>query len=168
MITPTHNTDAAPPEYQSKGLVFLAGAIKYWWLHVCNNCKAEYITAQDECIECGHNEVYNLWGGHEHTCYTGWRDQVQRKLIAERYLSYAPHMAFKGTWYEDAQVINDAAIRASNVMLVLSPPNIPTLGTDEEVKIAHSAGVPVIYAPPGTDLDNLFLAIQDEVQNGVL
>lgn len=160
MRVPKWDTDAAPPEYQSKGLVILAGAIKYWWLYVCDTCSLTYM--EEQVCTCG-GTTSALWGGPEHTEYVKWRQTVNDLLIAEKYLVYRPHEAFKGTWTEDAQVVNDCVIRASKAMLVLSPPNIPTEGTDAEVEIAHSVGVPVIYGPPGTDLLNLLKAIEVEI-----
>lgn len=163
MIEPKWDTDAAPPEYESKGLIFLAGAIKYWWLHVCQDCKEIYMSHQDQCVECGGYEVLNLWGGPEHTEYVQWRKDVNDLLIAEKYLVYRPHEAFKGTWTDDAQAVNNIGIYVSKVMLVLSPPNIPTEGTDAEVEIARGYGKPVIYAPPGTDLLVLMALIEEEI-----
>ena len=80
---------------------------------------------------------------------------MRRKLIEERFLTYAPHEAFKGTWDERAQAINDAAIRTADVFLKLSDEDIPSDGTDDEIRIAHEAGTAVGYAPPGYDLDRL-------------
>jgi hypothetical protein len=79
-----------------------------------------------------------------------WRNDVRALLIANGFLTYAPHEAFKGTWADRAQAINDAAIAASDVMLVLSPPGVITNGTDDEVDYAIKVGTRVEYAPPGT------------------
>lgn len=164
MITPSHETDAAPPERGCEGMVFLAGAIKYWWLKKCNRpgcghinaedarfCTRRYVSAQTGKMEsCNWTGVYEIWGTDEHTEYVNHRDYVRRALIQERFLTYAPHEAFKGTWSEAAQAVNDAGIAASDVMLVLSPPKIPTYGTDDEVAYARRVETPVIYVPPGS------------------
>lgn len=170
MIVPSHETDAAPPERGCKGLVFLAGAIKYWWLTKCGNCGhvgAEGLPAYSECPMCSANAMLELWGGPEHTEYVQWRNFVRKGLIKAGYLTYAPHEAFKGTWDERAQSVNDAGIAASHMMLVLSPPGIPTDGTDSEVAYAERVGTPVIYAPPGTTVVELLKSIEGVMRHGV-
>jgi len=159
MIVPSHETDAAPPDRGCQGLVFLAGAIKYWWLKKCDRCG--HVAAEDAryCPNCDWTGIHEIWGTKEHHDYTRWRDDVRHWLIAEGYLTYAPHMAFKGTWLESAQAVNDAAIAASDLMLVLSPPGIPTEGTDDEVDYARKVGTPVFWLPPGSGESRLHLAI---------
>ena len=180
MIQPDHTTDAAPPERGCKGLVFLAGAIKYWWLKKCSRpgcgailpenaefCTREYTSAQtgkrEKCYRTpliGRYVPQELWGGPEHTEYVAWRENVRKGLIQAGYLTYAPHEAFKGTWDERAQAVNDAGIAAADMMLVLSPPGIPTDGTDDEVAYANRIGTPVIYAPPGTTVMELMKSVE--------
>jgi len=101
---------------------------------------------------CGWTDLRELWGGPEHTEYVEHRNYIRRMLVQEGYLTYAPHEAFKGTWDERAQAVNDAGIAACDVMLVLSPSGIPTEGTDEEVAYAERVGTPVMYVPPGSDI----------------
>jgi hypothetical protein len=122
-------------------------------------CKPDKKPFMDEC----NGWTRNLWGGPEHTAYKQWRKDVNDLLIAEKYLVYRPHEAFKGVWTEEAQAVNDVGIYVSKVMLVLSPPNIPTEGTDAEVEIARGYGKPVIYAPPGTDPVLLKALIEEEI-----
>lgn len=153
MITPTPETDAAPPERGCKGLVFLAGAIKNWWLSSCENCGHLWEPAdpQEPCPWCGDYARRELWGGPEHRAYVAWRNEVRAALVKAGYLTYAPHEAFKGTWTERAQAVNDAAIAAADLMVVMSPNGLVTEGTDAEVAYAERVGTPVVYAPPGSD-----------------
>lgn len=160
MINPTELTDAAPPERGSKGLIFLAGAIKYWWLKKCERCEAVLPEDAKVCPFCNSSSIYELWGSPEHTAYVEWRDRIRRVLIENGYLTYAPHEAFKGTWDDKAQAVNDAAIAASDAALVLSPPGIPTIGTDDEVIYAKRVGTIVLYLPPGTDMSYVLHMIQ--------
>ena len=94
----------------------------------------------------------DLWDSPLHKEYVEHRNYIRRMLVQEGYLTYAPHEAFKGTWDERAQAVNDAGIAACDVMLVLSPSGIPTEGTDEEVAYAERVGTPVMYVPPGSDI----------------
>lgn len=127
----SHETDASPSVGDHTALIFLAGAIKYWWQP-------------------------GLWDSPLHRKYVAHRNDVRKRLIEAGYLTYAPHEAFKGTWVEAAQAVNDAAIRACSVMLVLSPFKHPetgetiiTDGTDDEVRLAQKLRKPVYYHPPG-------------------
>lgn len=174
MITPTHATDAAPPERGCKGIIFLAGAIKYWWLKKCNRpgcgtilpedaevCTHEYRSAQTGRYEvCGSTDIHELWGGPEHVRYVQWRNDVRNFLILNGFLTYAPHEAFKGTWDPRAQAVNDAGIAASDAMLDLSPRGILTEGTDDEVRYAARVDTPVILAPPYSGLPRLLNSIE--------
>lgn len=157
MIQPDSTTDAAPPERGCKGIIFLAGAIKYWWLTQCQRCNAILPEDSEVCTLCNSSSVFPLWGSESHDLYVAWRDHVRGLLIDNGYLTYAPHEAFKGTWDEKAQPINDAAIAASNLMLVLSPPGAITVGTDAEVVFATRVGTPSLYSPPFVCRDSVLL-----------
>jgi hypothetical protein len=143
IIAPSLTTDAAPSVGDHTKLVFLAGAIKYWW----------------DNDEDGHER----WGGPEHTAYVAWRNMVRTFLIEHGCLTYAPHEAFKGTWTERAQAVNDAGIVAADLMLVLSPAHADTPGTDAEVEYARSVGTPVYYAPPAVGSSNATRAALETV-----
>lgn len=162
MANPSSNTDAAPPERGSQGLIFLAGAIKFWWLNQCDWCS--HVEEMPEpiavCPKCGKPGMKEWWGGPEHTAYVNWRNEVRHILIEEGFLTYAPHEAFKGTWTDAAQAVNDAGISAASVMLVLSEDWVPSVGTDDEVDYADLVGTPVVYAPPGTDKETLINMIR--------
>lgn len=129
------HTDAAPSVGDHTKIIFLAGAIKYWW-------------------EPG------MWDSPLHKEYIAWRNEVRAVLIDHGYLTYAPHEAFKGTWTERAQAINDAGIQMADLMLVLSPRDIPTLGTDDEVLIAERYGTPVLSTPPSLGIRGLLSLLE--------
>lgn len=165
------HTDAAPPvpEEEHPGIVFLGGAIKWWWLARCTGCGAidePHLLLRERCpasdrIYGEHQHIPDeFWDTPAHREYVAWRNDVRKALIDAGYLTYAPHEAFKGTWHEGAQAINDAAIQTSHVFLNLSPAEafhgekalaVITEGTDEEMDVAREAGVPILWAEPGID-----------------
>jgi hypothetical protein len=170
MRTPTPATDAAPPERGCEGIIFLAGAIKYWWLVKCDLCGFINPEGATECtrpLGDGHRRwtcdfpCRELWGGDEHTAYVAYRDRVRALLVKAGYLTYAPHEAFKGTWDDRAQAVNDAGIAAADLMLNLSPEGAITVGTDDEVAYAERIGTPVVHIPP-TTLDVAILTVVQE------
>jgi len=181
VIIPTPTTDAAPPERGCEGIVFLAGAIKYWWLKRCKRCGAilpedaevctrEYTSAQTGQRKiCGWVHLRDLWGGPEHKEYVAYRDRARALLIDAGYLTYAPHEAFKGTWDERAQAVNDAGISAADLMVNLSPLFIPTEGTDAEIAYAKRVGTPAVRIPPQPSLpdDAFLLTVKQSIRNGI-
>ncbi len=134
-MAPTLETDAAPPVGDNSKIVILAGAIKYWW---------------------GGN-----WDTPEHYEYLQWREQVRALLVGSGYLVYAPHEAFKGTWTERAQVVNNSAIETSDVMVVLTARSIPSEGTDDEIKHAREVGTPVVWCPSSIGLTQVIPTIEE-------
>lgn len=151
LVRPTFETDAAPPERGSQGLIVLAGAIKWWWLTTCYNCgwRGEIST----CPRCGTDSFLKPhWNSLEHRKYVGWRNYVRGALIVAGFLTYAPYEAFKGTWDDRAQAVNDAAIAAARLMIVMSPPGVTTVGTDDETAYAARVGTPTLLLPPNTPL----------------
>jgi hypothetical protein len=151
MIVPTSDTDAAPPERGSKGLIVLAGAIKWWWLTTCETCG--WVGEGTDCrCHRGTPKLHVHWDSMEHRRYVGWRNYVRGALIEAGYLTYAPHEAFKGTWDDKAQAVNDAAIAAADLMLILSPLDTVTDGTDDEADYAKRVGTKTLVLPPGTPL----------------
>lgn len=164
-MKPSLATDAQPPQVHDAPLIFLAGAIKYWWLWECDVCgdlqEAETgLRGACNKVEC--DGVYaELWGTPYHDAYVEYRNNVRSALIEEGYLTYAPHEAFKGTWSEKAQAVNDAGIAMSDLMLVLSPPGIPTEGTDDEVAYARRVETPVMEAPPWTAIPALMSTLKE-------
>lgn len=107
-------------------IVMVVGPIDYWW-----------------------NEN---WESEAHQSYKAWRNRVCRSLVEAGHLVYRPHEAFKGAWSEDAQIVNNAAISCSHLLLDIRPPGVPAYGTDAEVAFAKNMGIPVFACPPGTEL----------------
>lgn len=111
-------------ELDKGAIIMLVGPIKYWW--------GEDVDPADR----------------QH--YTDWRDALNDGLVADGYLVYRPHEAFKGTWTERAQSINDLVLQISDVILDMTPPGIPSLGTDAEKHYAKSHGNALILPAPPT------------------
>jgi len=129
--------DASPDKVPP--IVILAGPIKVWW---------------------------NEWDSPRHKEYTHWRDAVRVALVKAGVAVYSPHRAIQGRWNERLQEINNAAIRASDFVIVLTPPGIPADGTDEEINYATTHGRPLIFAPPGGD-DEIKKLVNSIVSPGV-
>ncbi|HEX5447972.1 MAG TPA: hypothetical protein VFW90_02110 [Candidatus Saccharimonadales bacterium] len=110
-----------------EGIVMEAGPIKHWW---------------DE-----------NWDTPEHWIYDNWREAVSSGLVDANFLVYRPHHAMKGVWDDRAQAINDTALRISDVVLNLTPPGVPSLGTDGEVLYKANFGGLVLPAPPVEDVE---------------
>lgn len=104
-------------------LAILAGPIKYWW--------------------------DDNWDTPEHWHYDAWREALSAGLVADgSFLVYRPHHAYKGTWTERGQSVNDAALKAADVVIDMTPPGIPSEGTVSEIKQASSSGAVIVQAPP--------------------
>lgn len=111
------------------GIIMLAGPIKHWW---------------DE-----------NWLTAEHERYVEWRNRVTDTLVAGGYLVYQPHAAFKGTWNEKAQVVNNIVISICDALVVLTPDGVASVGTDEEIYQAKKQSKPIIpVAPPDWPADD--------------
>jgi hypothetical protein len=121
-VRPSLSTDAYEDDVaRDVPLVFLAGPIKHWW---------------------------DCWGSTSHNQYVQHRERTRAALIDAGYLTYAPWDAIKGTWSHRAQAINDAGIRGADLLLDLTPANVPALGTAAEVAYAEEVGTPVLRVPP--------------------
>lgn len=114
-------------------LIMVAGPIKHWW---------------DE-----------NWNTPEHWYYALWRARVTEGLTNSYYLSYRPDEAFKGSWDERGQAINDFVLRICDVVLNLTPPNTPSQGTDGEVLYAKNFGKLILDCPPPATEDEFDSAI---------
>lgn len=157
-LRPNIDTDAQETSLRPTAkIIMLGGAIKWWWQATCLRCGHWDETPIMEAQACpaeGHlmkHDCYVWWNSIEHRTYCAWRDQVRAALIDEGYLTYAPWMAFKGTWDERAQLINNEALRMSDAFVILSPDYAITEGTDQERNVAKVWDVPVIEAPPPPD-----------------
>lgn len=106
--------------------VMLAGPIKAWW---------------DE------------WDSDRHKVYLEWRELLSTSLVEAGHLVYRPWEAWKGQWDDNdgdrvAQAVNDVAVRTAEVVLNLTPPGVPSHGTDVEVILCESIGKTIIDCPP--------------------
>jgi hypothetical protein len=112
--------------------VFLAGPIKHWWGTEPDGTRT--------------------WDTPERKIYMEWRDQVRLAIVATGFCAvYSPHRAIQGSWHPDLQLINNVAIRTSDVMVILTPPGVPADGTDEEMALALQHNVNIWRCPPGTE-----------------
>ena len=109
-------------------VVTLIGPIKHWWMP-------------------------GMWDTPAHQVYTQWRDAVRIALVKAGVAVYSPHRAIQGRWNETLQLINDTAIKVSDFIIDLTPPNTPAEGTDAERKLARDNNRIIIAAPPGSDED---------------
>jgi len=110
--------------------------------------------------------IKTWWGrihSDEYLSYAQWRDAVRVAVIREGHLTYSPHRAWQGAWHEVAQKVNNVAIIESDVVIVLTPDKVESVGTLAEIEVAHANGIDVIFAPPGTkaDLDNLLAELSE-------
>ncbi len=90
-------------------------------------------------------------GTPEYNVYNEWRNAVRVAMVREGHLVYSPHRAWQGAWHESAQTVNNTAIIESDVVVVLTPPGVESVGTDAEIEVARYNGVDIIFAPPGED-----------------
>jgi len=96
--------------------------------------------------------IKTWWGridSEEYKAYAQWRDAVRVAVIHDGHLVYSPHRAWQGAWHEGAQVVNDAAIKEADAVVVLTPPGVEATGTEAEIAVAHEYGKLVVLAPPG-------------------
>lgn len=102
-----------------------------------------------------------VWWGRmdsvEYAVFSQWRDAVRAVLIYHGCLVYSPHRAWSGAWHESAQVVNDAAIVESDVVVNLTPVGVEAVGTAAEVAVAGLNDVPVFDVPPGGKEDLVLL-----------
>src|SRR5437763_1187701 len=70
-------------------IVMVAGPIGWWW--------------------------DDNWMSPEHIRYDAWRTRVVEAIVASGHLAFQPFQAFKGTWTNRAQVVNNAIVTACDV-----------------------------------------------------
>ena len=105
-------------------MAVLAGPIAHWWKP-------------------------GLWDSAAHKEYTKWRDAVEYAFISRGWLVYSPHKAWRGSWHEDAQHINDTAIMMCDMLVVLTPPGVEAIGTEKVTDLAKRLNKLVFHCPPG-------------------
>lgn len=112
---------ARDPDYKSL-IVFIGGPIKHWW--------------------------DDNWMSPEHLRYDEWRTKVEEACIAAGFLVYKPYTAWKGTWNEQAQAVNNSVIHVIDVFIDLTPPGVPSKGTTEERMLCKGLGIQVVEVYP--------------------
>lgn len=168
---PSIHVDAAPPD-GIRHLIFLAGAIKFWWLSQCVLCgyvderKRFDLGFCPSMDEQHRHEIVDFWGSPDHRSYVKHRDDVRAALIEDGYLTYAPHEAFKGRWVEQAQAVNDAGIAASSLIIVMSPARacgnpVVAEGTDSELRTVRDLQKPYLYVRPGDSYSQMLTAVRE-------
>lgn len=124
---------AAPPDGTETKIIFLAGAVEFWW--------------------------YGQWDTPEHWEYMQWRHDVEVALVSAGYLVYKHYDAFKGTWTERAQKINAYALLQSDLMVVMTGEDIPSEGTDDEIEFAETRGIPWLRVTSAEGVRDLVLTV---------
>lgn len=102
-------------------IVCIIGPIKIWW---------------------------SEWDSPRHQVYVAWRDAVRVALVKAGCAVYSPHRAIQGSWNEKLQLINDAAIQAADLVVVLTPDGVPAEGTQGEMQVATRYNIPMYMCPP--------------------
>lgn len=104
----------------------LIGPVAYWW----------------------DTDEYKHWDLPEHWHYVAWRQRVNDALVESGYLVYRHWEAFKGTWNNRMQEVNNFVLDRSDFIVTLKPDYAWSEGHDEEVTRAAENGQEVISAPP--------------------
>jgi hypothetical protein len=111
-------------------VVMIIGPVAYWW----------------------DTDEYKHWDLPEHCHYVKWRQRVNDALVEAGYLVYRHWEAFKGTWNDRMQFINNAVLEQSDFVINIRPLYAWSDGTDKEVQFAREIGKPVFdYPPPKTE-----------------
>jgi hypothetical protein len=111
-------------------VVMIIGPVAYWW----------------------DTDEYKHWDLPEHWHYVKWRQRVNDALVEAGYLVYRHWEAFKGTWNDRMQFINNAVLEQSDFVINIRPLYAWSDGTDKEVQFAREIGKPVFdYPPPKTE-----------------
>lgn len=107
-------------------VVMLIGPVAYWW----------------------DTDEYKHWDLPEHWHYVKWREQVNDALIQSGYLVYRHWEAFKGTWNNKMQEVNNFVLDRSDFVVDLTPDYCWSVGVAEERQRATENGQEAILAPP--------------------
>ena len=114
-------------DHRAPLVISLVGPIEYWW------------DTPDEP---------DRFNSPAAVAYRAYRDELSEWLTTQGYLVYRPHEAFKGGWDERAQAINDFAITQSDLVIEMTPKNVPTgKGTLRELDLADSNSIRVMWIP---------------------
>jgi len=117
--------------YSQSKVVFLAGPIEWWWGERFHSLEAVH--------------------------YRAHREYVSQCLVEAGYLVYRPWDAFKGSWNERMQDVNDFVLLKSDIVIDMTPPGVEAIGTAHEVGTALRNIIPVRGFPPMPN-DDVFQA----------
>jgi hypothetical protein len=107
-------------------LVMPIGPVAYWW----------------------DTDEYKHWDLPEHWHYVAWRERVNDALVEAGYLVYRHWEAFKGTWNNKCQGVNNQVLELADFVVSLKPDYAWSEGHDEEIAWAAASGKLVFYYPP--------------------
>lgn len=107
-------------------VVMPIGPVAYWW----------------------DTDTYQNWNTPEHWHYVAYREALNDALIEAGYLVYRHWEAFKGTWNNKMQDVNNIILARADHVINICPDYAWSEGTDEEMEECERLGRPVIFAPP--------------------
>lgn len=107
-------------------VVMILGPVAYWW----------------------DTDTYKHWDLPEHWYYVKWRERVNDALIENGYLVYRHWEAFKGTWNNKMQEVNNFVLERVDFVINIKPDYAWSDGTDEEMEYCRVNNRKVIFAPP--------------------
>lgn len=86
------------------------GPVAYWW----------------------DTDTYKHWDLPEHWHYVAWREAVNNALIEHGMLVFRHWEAFKGTWNDEFQFINNEVLDRASVVINITPDYAWSEGVDRE------------------------------------
>jgi hypothetical protein len=120
-------------------VVMLIGPVAYWW----------------------DTDDYKHWDLAEHWHYVAWRERLNDALIESGFLVYRHWEAFKGTWNNKMQEVNNYVLERSDFVVNMTPEYAWSEGVDEELDFADSKSMEVISAPPPRTEEEFSWAIKN-------
>jgi hypothetical protein len=120
-------------------VVMILGPVAYWW----------------------DTDTYQHWDLPEHWHYVKWRERVNDALIENGYLVYRHWEAFKGTWNNRMQEVNNYVLERVDFVVNIKPDYAWSDGTDEELAYCADLHKEVILAPPPTTEAEFSWAIKE-------
>lgn len=109
-------------------------------------------------------DEYQHWNMPEHWHYVAWRERVNDALIEAGYLVYRHWEAFKGTWNNKMQDVNNIVLERADFIVNISPDIAWSDGVTEELEVAKRLGKEVISAPPPATRAEFSWAIKNLLQ----
>lgn len=120
-------------------VVMILGPVAYWW----------------------DTDEYQHWDLPEHWHYVKWREHVNDALIEAGYLVYRHWEAFKGTWNDKMQEVNNFVLDRVDFIINIRPEYAWSVGTDEELERCAKTNREVLYTPPPKTQEEFSWAIKE-------